>query len=316
MPRDGTSEIAYVPFTVEYVEGCSQLEAEAFNRLREEWRQPLQAPRNAQWLRYFAQRHPDQGQAALRGDLPIGYCLVNVWGRLGWLGPVAVHPAHQGNGVGRTLVAWGRECLARLGCSTIALETWPHNLDNIGLYLKTGFDPGPLVLVFESGLPGRRAPFTARSFGSQTEREGALSRMKELTESVAPGLDYGPLMRATLDCGLGEVLFWENGAQAEAAAVLHYQSHFEAPPPTHANLEVLLIRPGEEGRLEAIVEELEGRARYAGKARLRLSLSSHHIQGVRFILKRGYRLRKSRLRMYHVGGPVAAEKVDYLSYVV
>lgn len=309
-------EIRAVPFSDEFASRCARLEARAFNRLRTAWGQPLQAPRSVQWLRHFARENPRGGQVAFRGNQPIGYCLVQVWGRLGWLGPVAVHPTDQGQGIGSRLVTWGRDRLLELGCDTVALETWPHNLSNIALYLKAGFDPGPLILVFETALADGPLATTAGSLGSWENGEGRLRRLRDLAESIAPGLDYGPLFQATLACSLGEVLLWEDGGEAQAAAVLHYRSHQQAPPPSSANLEMLVIRPGEEHRLEGIVEELESRARQAGKSGLRISLSSHHVQGVRFFLKRGYRIRKSRLRMYHCGGLVAPEKVDYLSYVV
>lgn len=301
---------------MEDAERCARLEAAAFNPLREAWGQPLQSPRSVRWLRDFGQRNPEQGQVAKREGRVIGYCLVTVWGRLGWLGPIAVHPEEQGMGIGLRLVEWGCDRLRTLGCTTIALETWPYNMRNIGLYLKSGFNPGPLVLIYECELRGDPVPGKAKRLGIGQERVRTLRGLRDLAGSLADGLDYGALMQVTLDCDLGEVLFWGNEAEVTAGAVLHYQSHSDAPPPPYANLELLVIRPGLEHRLESIMCELEGRARRAGKSNLRVSLSSHHVSGVQFFLKRGYRLRKSRLRMYYSGGPLPAERVDYLSYVV
>jgi ribosomal protein S18 acetylase RimI-like enzyme len=315
-PNDFAAGITYVPFRAEDAERCASLEAAAFNPLRKAWGQPRQSPRSVRWLRDFAQRNPEQGQVARREGQAVGYCLVTVWGRLGWLGPVAVHPEEQGRGIGLRLVGWGRDRLKRLGCTTIALETWPHNMRNIGLYLKAGFDPGPLVLILEHELRGARSPEKAERLGTGPERGRRLRGLREMTGGLAEGLDYTALMQVTLDCELGEVLFWGGVPEMRAGAVLHYQSHGEGPPPPYANLELLVIRPGVEHQLESIIGELESRARKAGKSRLRVSLSSHHVSGVQFFLKRGYRLRKSRLRMYHSGGPLPPERVDYLSYVV
>jgi ribosomal protein S18 acetylase RimI-like enzyme len=52
---------------------------------------------------------------------------------------VAVHPDHQGRGLGRRLMALAEEEARRLGFTTITLYTNVRMTENIGLYKKLGY---------------------------------------------------------------------------------------------------------------------------------------------------------------------------------
>ena len=65
----------------------------------------------------------------------------------GWMGPLAVHPDYQGQGIGKMIVSSGVEWLKQKGARVIGLETMPRTMDNIGFYSSLGFAPGKLTVT-------------------------------------------------------------------------------------------------------------------------------------------------------------------------
>lgn len=305
------------PIHEELVRACCELEAEAFNRLRDAWGQPAQHPRRADWLSYQALHYPDNTAALLDNGRVIGFNMVHQWGSLGWVGPAVVSPDYQGHGLGGALMRWSLERLQALGCTTIGLETWPHNLGNVGLYVRVGFDIGPLTCVLEKPTSGSAAPFSGRRLLELPERRTLMQGLAALWDQIAPGLDYSPLVENLLACKMGDVLFWGDERLPDAAAIVRFASYAEEPPPPFANIEVLTVQPGGESRLDTWLAEIEAVAASAGKNALRVSLSSSHAGGLRHLIAGlGYRLVKTRLRMYAALRPVPSGFIDYLSYSV
>lgn len=305
------------PIREELVRACCELEAEAFNRLRAAWGEPAQHPRRADWLSYQARHYPDNTVALLDNDRVIGFNMVHQWGSLGWVGPAVVSPDYQGRGLGGALMRWSLERLQALGCTTIGLETWPHNLGNVSLYVKVGFDVGPLTCVLEKPTAGSAAHFTGRRLLDLPERSTLMQGLAALWDQIMPGLDYGPLVENLLACKMGDVFFWGDERLPDAAAIVRFESYAEGPAPPFANIEVLTARPGSESTLDAWLAEIAGAAVTEGKSALRVSLSSSHAEGLRHLITGpGYRLVKTRLRMYAALRPVPPGLIDYLSYSV
>ncbi len=315
-----TSEQATV-FTTEslaeqHAAACSTLEARAFNVLRREWDQPDQPPRRKDWLAYQARHDPDLGFVTLVDGRVIGFSMCHVWGSLGWLGPIAVDPGWQGHRIGQVLTDRVLDAMRARGCRTISLETWAYSTHNVAFYLKSGFSPGPLTLVFEKPTPQGDTPFDGWRLSEAAEPEPVIRALADLSDAVVGGLDYGPMIRATLDLRLGDVYIWGGTQAPSAMAVIHTESHMESPPPAYASAELIVIRPGKEALLPALLAQMEGLARSVSKDRLRISLSGIHRPGIEQLIERKYRLIKTRLRMYSEQQPVPPERVNYLSYVV
>ena len=83
----------------------------------------------------------------------VGFAIVGVAGSVSYLQRVAVHPDHQGEGTGRSLVRaslrWGQ----KHGASSMLLNTQPENTAAARLYMSEGFvrlSYGLDVLKFES----------------------------------------------------------------------------------------------------------------------------------------------------------------------
>ena len=95
------------------------------------------------------------------GEL-VGFNMVHRSGTEGWMGPLAVRPERQGEGLGSGMVLAGIDWLKAEGARTIGLETMPRTVDNIGFYSRLGFMPGHLTItlvrdVAPAAYRGRRA---------------------------------------------------------------------------------------------------------------------------------------------------------------
>ena len=77
-------------------------------------------------------------------------------GTEGWMGPLAVRPDRQGEGLGSTMVRLGIDWLKAQGARTIGLETMPRTVENIGFYSRLGLVPGPLTVTLVHDVPRRR----------------------------------------------------------------------------------------------------------------------------------------------------------------
>ncbi|HCU12807.1 MAG TPA: hypothetical protein DGB72_11860, partial [Gemmatimonadetes bacterium] len=139
----------------------------------------------------------------------------------GWMGPLAVHPDYQSQGVGKMIVSSGVEWLKKAGAKVIGLETMPRTMDNVGFYSSLGFTPGHLTVTvtLEAARAGIQA--TAMSSLNPHERELALRQCRALVEQLAPGYDYTREIVLTAQHQLGDTLFVRKGNDVLSFAVCH-----------------------------------------------------------------------------------------------
>lgn len=141
-----------------------------------------------------------------------GFNMVHRSGREGWMGPLAVRPDLQGEGLGGLMVRSGIAWLHEQGAHTIGLETMPRTVENIGFYSRIGFVPGPLTVTVVRDL-GRGGDAAARLSEGPVGRR--LNECRALTERVLPGVDYTRELQLTLELGLGDTaLVLRKGAVA------------------------------------------------------------------------------------------------------
>jgi ribosomal protein S18 acetylase RimI-like enzyme len=72
---------------------------------------------------------------------PVAYAVVGRAGPTGYLQRLAVHPAHQHQGHGSTLVNWTLRWCRRHRCSSALVNTEDTNAAALGLYRRLGFEP-------------------------------------------------------------------------------------------------------------------------------------------------------------------------------
>lgn len=68
-------------------------------------------------------------------------------GRRGWVNRLAVHPDHQGRGLGRRLLAEVEDRLRAKGCRKVNLLVEPDNAAVAGFYERLGYRRDPLIFM-------------------------------------------------------------------------------------------------------------------------------------------------------------------------
>ena len=246
----------------------------------------------------------DAGNGAMlwrddRGKV-VAFNVAHLSGKEAWMGPLAVHPDHQGHGLGKTVVTAGIEMLKASGATVIGLETMPRTMDNIGFYSSLGLNPGFLTLtVTIDGVFG--APLTPKlrtmRLGSMVgeEMELAIRECRTLADMIAPGYDFTREIRLTEELALGDTIMLFESDSLVAFAVCHSVPLVEGR--VREELRVLKLVARNPGDFEMLVTALSDHARRSGTRRVALRMQGQYVNAYRRLMKRGARVRWSDLRM-------------------
>lgn len=79
------------------------------------------------------------------GNALVGTILAGYDGHRGWLYSLAVHPSHQGQGIGKALVAHAERALAQRGCMKINLQIVSSNESVSAFYKSIGYTVEPRI---------------------------------------------------------------------------------------------------------------------------------------------------------------------------
>jgi GNAT superfamily N-acetyltransferase len=221
--------------------------------------------------------------------------MVHCSGVEGWMGPLAVHPDYQGQGVGKMIVSSGVEWLKRKGAKVIGLETMPRTMDNVGFYSALGFTPGHLTvtMTLEAARAGIQA--TAMSSLNSHERELALRQCRALVDQLAPGYDYTREIVLTAQHQLGDTLFVRKGNDVASFAVCHAVPLVEGR--VTDEMRVLKMVAKSEADFDQLVTQLCAHARVKSARRVAIRVQGQYGDVYRRLVARGARVRWTDLRM-------------------
>jgi hypothetical protein len=151
----------------------------------------------------------------------VAFNIVHRSGAEGWMGPLAVRPDRQAEGLGSTMVTAGIEWLKSEGARTIGLETMPRTVDNIGFYSRLGFIPGHLTitLVREVGRRPGDAGERLGDVGGDVARR--IAECHALTERLAPGIDFTRELQLTHELQVGDTCLVRRDGRLVAFALWH-----------------------------------------------------------------------------------------------
>jgi GNAT superfamily N-acetyltransferase len=213
----------------------------------------------------------------------------------GWMGPLAVHPDYQGQGIGKVIVSTGVEWLKKSGARVIGLETMPRTMDNVGFYSALGFAPGHLTVTVT--LEAARSGLQALGMSSLNphERELALSQCRHLLEQLAPGYDYTREIVLTAEHQLGETVFVRKGNDVLSFAVCHAVPLVEGR--ATEEMRVLKMVAKTEADFDNLVTQLCAHARVKGSKRVAIRVQGQYSDVYRRLIARGARVRWTDLRM-------------------
>lgn len=213
----------------------------------------------------------------------------------GWMGPLAVHPDYQGQGIGKIVVSSGVEWLKRQGARVIGLETMPRTMDNVGFYSTLGFVPGHLTVTVT--LEAARAGVQSTTISSLNphERELALRQCRALLDKLAPGYDYTREILLTAQHDLGDTLFVRKGFDVLAFAICHSVPLVEGR--ATEEMRVLKMVAKSETDFDHLVTQLCAHARVRGARRVAIRVQGQYSNVYRRLIGRGARVRWTDLRM-------------------
>ncbi len=213
----------------------------------------------------------------------------------GWMGPLAVHPDFQGQGLGKMIVSSGVEWLKARGAKVIGLETMPRTMDNVGFYSSLGFTPGHLTVTvtLEAARSGIQSTLIS-SLGVH-ERVLALRQCRQLLEQVVPGYDFTREMVLTAQHELGDTIFVRKGSEIVSFAVCHSAPLVEGR--ATEEMRVLKMVARSETEFDHLVTQLCAYARTNGGRRVAIRVQGQYTNVYRRLMARGARVRWTDLRM-------------------
>ena len=246
----------------------------------------------------------DAGKGAMlwrdeRGHV-IAFNVAHLSGAEAWMGPLAVHPDHQGHGLGKIVVTSGMELLRASGARVLGLETMPRTMDNIGFYSSLGMTPGYLTLtvtvdgVFSTPMTGRLRSVRLGSLVTD-ELDHAVDECKSLANAMIEGYDFTRELRLTEELALGDTLMLFDGDKLVAFALCHSVPLVEGRVREELRVLKLVARSDED--FEVLVTALSDHARRSGTRRVALRMQGQYPGAYRRLMKRGARVRWSDLRM-------------------
>jgi GNAT superfamily N-acetyltransferase len=213
----------------------------------------------------------------------------------GWMGPLAVHPDCQAQGIGKMIVSSGVEWLKKNGARVIGLETMPRTMDNVGFYSALGFAPGHLTVTvtLEAARGGLQAIGMAAL--NPHERELAIRQCHHLLEQLAPGYDYTREIVLTAQHQLGDTLFVRKGNEVQSFAICHSVPLVEGR--ATEEMRVLKMVANTEADFDHLVTQLCAHARVRGSKRVAIRVQGQYSDVYRRLIARGARVRWTDLRM-------------------
>jgi predicted N-acetyltransferase YhbS len=265
-------------------------------------------------LAFYLGRAPRYSFAAERRGGLIGFCLACRWGSTAWMGPVAVLPPAQGEGVGKRLVEASTAELRENGVITLGVETMPRSYRSLQFYSSLGMNFACLTLDMSRTFRRKNHvkastelidDMEIRTLGamSRQERVQAEGSVAEISDAVSPGLDYRSEVKATLHHGLGETIlaYWKD--RLAGFAVVHTEPYAKEEIPGTVRVNILLLRspdeeaPGVDRLFEGMIVLVE---QWIGKEGYDAAIVRVPVRyvGVRdCLLRRGYSISHSDVRM-------------------
>ena len=235
----------------------------------------------------------------------VGSCFSHIWGKTGWVGPLSVIPSYQHMGVGKALLKSSLRYLEDRGCADVGLETMPEESSNIGLYLRVGLRPEGLVVVLGRSLEGHKpsppsAAVSVERFSKARSRDQLLARVKEISSSLHPGLDYSVEVGVTEKFSFGDTLFAKYDSKVCGFCTLH--TVLRRDEMAGAAVRCIGIRPGYgDVVLEPLLSSAEDIAAEAGCPEILVAVPATRRRALDALLSMGYSVTQTLERMMWMG---------------
>jgi GNAT superfamily N-acetyltransferase len=225
----------------------------------------------------------------------VAFNMVHQSGVEGWMGPLAVRPDRQGEGLGSTMVRLGFEWLKAQGARTIGLETMPRTVENIGFYSRLGLVPGPLTVTLVHEVPRRVGAVPQLLSATGYPLEQGIDECRRLTDELAPGVDFSREIALTHELAIGDTTLLRDGAELLAFALWH--STPLAAGRAKDEVRVLKLVARSLAAFERLLDALHGTAAVERVGRIAIRCQTEYAEAYLRLIGAGYRVHWTDLRM-------------------
>jgi GNAT superfamily N-acetyltransferase len=231
----------------------------------------------------------------------VAFNMVHRSGTEGWMGPLAVRPDRQGEGIGSAMVRSGIEWLRGQGATTIGLETMPRTVDNIGFYSRIGLVPGHLTVTLVHDVPRRATGVAETLSNSGNAFEQRVEECRALTNRILPGVDFTRELVLTRELGIGDTTVCRDGRTLLGFALWHSTPLAAGRPKDE--LRVLKLVASSPAAFERLLQALQLSAVNERVSRIAIRCQTEFTGEYLRLINLGYRVHWTDLRMLLQGYP-------------
>jgi GNAT superfamily N-acetyltransferase len=225
----------------------------------------------------------------------VAFNMVHRSGTEGWMGPLAVRPDRQGEGIGSAMVRSGIEWLRGQGATTIGLETMPRTVDNIGFYSRIGLVPGHLTVTLVHDVPRRPSGVAETLSSSGNAFEQRMEECRALTDRILPGVDFTRELALTRELGIGDTTVCRDGRTLSGFALWHSTPLAAGRPKDE--LRVLKLVASSPVAFEHLVQALQLSAVNERVSRIAIRCQTEFTKEYLRLISLGFRVHWTDLRM-------------------
>lgn len=236
----------------------------------------------------------------------LGSNLVANWGKVGFFGPLTVHPDFWDKGIAQLLLESTMELFTQREMVHTGLFTFPESPKHIALYQKFGYRPRYLTGIMSSSVEVKELSLYTTRFSDVKEnsRQEVLDACREVSDSIFEGLYLGLEISAVDKYRFGDtVLLWDN-TKLIGFAICHCGTNTEAGNDT-CYVKFAAVRQGSnaEEDFDQLLDACELLASDKGLSRLVAGMNTARHQAYEKMLERGFRNEKLGLIMQRPNKP-------------
>jgi GNAT superfamily N-acetyltransferase len=237
---------------------------------------------------------------------PVAFNMVHQSGSEGWMGPLAVRPDRQSEGLGKAVVQAGIDWLRGQGARTIGLETMPRTTDNIGFYSRLELVPRHLTVTLTRDVPRKPSGLGELLSASGTEHLKILAECRDLSKRLYPGLDFTRELQLTLDLQIGDASLVRREQRLVGFALWHSAPLAEGRP--RDEVRVLKLVAEDLEAFDAVIAAVGAATLGEGLRRVSVRCQTAFAEAYGRLIGDGFRVHWTDLRMTLAGSPETVPK--------
>ncbi len=253
--------------------------------------------------------------AAVREGRLVGSNFLTNWGSVGFFGPLTVDPPCWNQGIAKRLMEPTVELFDSWGTRHAGLFTFAQSTMHVALYQRFGFWPRFLTAVMSmpAGPAAAAHPGTRMSDLAGAARPAALGSVRELTDTVYPGLDVTREIESVLNQGLGDVVLIDDTAALQGAAICHIGAGTEAGG-GNCYVKFGAVRPGPHAprHFDLLLDACHRLAADKGATRLAAGANAGRDKAWRALAQRGFRTGMQGVSMHRPNDPGYSHSDSYV----